>query len=64
MDKYISIQEAVKECEERYGSVTNVTIIEWTKRYCLGIKLGGRWKIDKERFKRFLKEGTYINKEN
>ena len=42
-----------------YGKVSKVTIIDWCKKYSLGIKVGGRWKVDKEKFERFLREGTY-----
>lgn len=57
---YITPAEAARLHEQAgYGSVGKFTVIQWIKQFRLGLKIGGRWKMDKAKFEKFLKEGTY-----
>lgn len=57
--------EAARELHEKagYGKIGKFTVIDWCKKYGLGIKIGGRWKVNGRKFERFLKEGTYNDEE-
>jgi len=58
--EYITPAEAVKLYEEKgYGWVGKFTIVDWCKRYDIGLKIGGRWKVDKQKFEQMLIGGTY-----
>ena len=58
--EYITPTEAVALHEEKgYGQVGKFTIVDWCKRYDIGLKIGGRWKIDKQKFEQMLAGGTY-----
>ena len=60
MTEYITPNDAMQLHEQAgFGKVGKFTIIDWCKKYKLGIKIGGRWKVNKKRFERFLKEGTH-----
>jgi hypothetical protein len=48
--KYISVEDALKICEERFdNAVTKVTMYNWCAQYGIGMKIFGRWKVDKEK---------------
>lgn len=58
--EYITPAKAVALHEEKgYGQVGKFTIVDWCKRYGIGLKIGGRWKIDKQKFEQMLAGGTY-----
>lgn len=46
---YLKPREAADEAE-----VTTVTIRAWCRRYGIGRRVGGRWRIDPERFRQVL----------
>jgi hypothetical protein len=50
LEDYISVPEA-----EKITGVSNVTIIEWCKKYRIGIKVGGRWRVDIDKLALLLK---------
>ena len=53
--EYISTSEAKQILDKSgLGKVTTTTMIIWTKKYILGKKIGGRWKIDAEKFASFI----------
>ena len=57
--EYIDVNAAMKLVfQAGYGNVSRVTLHKWLRDYALGKKIGGRWKVDKARFKRFLEKGT------
>lgn len=37
------------------AAVSLPTIIKWCRKYKIGIKVGGSWRIDPEKLERFLK---------
>ena len=54
---YIGTTEAKELIKDRFplnSLPTLPTIITWIKKYNLGFKFGGRWKINKELFMEFL----------
>ena len=53
MNNYISTKEAAEQAE-----VTEPTMINWCRRYGIGIKVGGRWRVDPVQLKRMLEEGV------
>jgi hypothetical protein len=54
--KYITAKEAiVLHRKSGYGNISKVSIYGWAKKYGLGIKIAGRWKIDQEKFENFLR---------
>ena len=56
--EYIAPAEAVAMHEEKgYGHIGKFTVVDWCRRYGLGLKIGGRWKVDKEKFERMLTGG-------
>jgi len=58
--KYITPSEAIAlHRKSGHGDVHYFTVLAWIEKYDLGFKLGGRWKIDLDAFKKFLKEGTH-----
>ena len=58
--EFITPQQAIEIYRESgYGTISVFSIIEWVKKYGLGVKVGGRWKIDKKQFTSFLERGTY-----
>jgi len=58
--EYLTPAEAVALYEEKgYGQVGKFTIVDWCKRYNIGLKIGGRWKIDRQKFEQMLIGGTY-----
>lgn len=59
LNPYIGTSKAMSILRKQgYGKITRTTIIHWVKKYNLGIKVGGIWKIDEKKFEKFLKEGT------
>ena len=40
------------------GKPSRPTITSWVQKYDLGTKVGGRWHIDEQLFKGFLKHGN------
>lgn len=61
MKKWLTPKEAAKTANR-----SAMTIINWLKnpRYDIGIKVGGRWQIDREKFNRMLAEGNLDETEN
>ena len=62
---YIDTVEAREMVKEKFlldKSPTLPTIISWIKEYDLGYKFVGRWKIDKEKFMKFLIDSDKIKK--
>jgi len=58
--KFITPAEAAEvHFNAGHGTVHYFTILEWIKKYGLGIKVGGRWRVDAEKFDKFLRTGTY-----
>lgn len=57
-------EAAILHKEMGYGYKSYFAIVEWVKRYGLGVKVGGRWKVDKEKFINFLEKGTYEGDNN
>jgi len=56
---YITIPEAVKLYKQSgFRTVVETTMRNWAKRYGFGLKLGGKWWIDKEKFEQFLQKGN------
>lgn len=56
--EYITPAEAVIMHEEKgYGHIGKFTVVDWCKRYSLGLKVGGRWKVDKQKFEQMLTGG-------
>jgi hypothetical protein len=60
MDKkeiiYITPQEAIDMIfQVGFGRPTVATIHNWSRKYKIGIKVGGQWRIDKEKLENFLK---------
>ena len=51
-DNYISMPEALEIYEHK---ITKWTMIAWCKKYGIGIKVGGRWKIDPDKLALLLK---------
>jgi len=39
------------------GKPSRPTIASWLVKYDLGVKVGGQWRIDEQRFKEFLRSG-------
>ena len=63
MVETIDVTSAVDLVRSTVGfDVTRVTIITWVKKYGLGKKLGGRFRIDKIKLMDFLK-GVDIDSE-
>jgi hypothetical protein len=57
--KWITTTEAIKIAKETGHIVTLPTMIAWIGRYPnLGLKIGGRWKINKDALIFYLIEGT------
>jgi hypothetical protein len=55
-DDYINTQEALKRIGElRVYTPSLPTLIEWIKKYDLGHKVGGRWRVNKEKLDKFMK---------
>jgi hypothetical protein len=52
MSEYISTKEAAVQAE-----VTEPTMINWCRRYGIGIKVGGRWRVNPLQLKKMLEEG-------
>jgi hypothetical protein len=56
---WITTTEALKIAKEIGHPITLPTIIAWIARYPnLGLKIGGRWKINKDALIFYLIEGT------
>ena len=54
-EEYITPAQAVEIYEEKgYGRVGKFTIVDWCSRYGIGLKIGGRWKIDPKKFEQLL----------
>lgn len=52
MKNFLTVPEAAEK-----ASVCQATIRAWIEQYGIGIKVGGRWRIPKEEFDKFL-DGT------
>jgi len=55
---YIDTNEATIIIEEAGITVSLPTLIKWIDNYGLGNKLGGRWRINKNKLIEMLKEGN------
>lgn len=51
---YITVSEAMK-----LADVHRCTIISWCRKFGLGVKIGGRWRVNKEDLLCFL-NGTEV----
>ena len=59
---YITVDEAMELHKKAgFGIVVTSTMRTWLKKYGFGLKIGGRWKVDKKKFERFLAKGTYCD---
>lgn len=53
--KTISTDEALGIVIDReLGTITKTTLISWVRKNKLGKKVGGRWRINEERFFKYL----------
>lgn len=53
--KTISTEEAINTfTENELGTVTKPTIITWIRKFKLGKKIGGRWRISEEKYLKFI----------
>ena len=50
----INTNKALKIAKDYDLSCTLPSLITWIEKYNLGYKVGGRWYIDKAKFKKFL----------
>lgn len=61
-DNLISLPEALEIYEHK---ISKWTMVRWAKKYKIGIKVGGRWKIDPDKLalliKGQLKQPVVIN---
>ena len=58
-EEFITTAEAVEMHEARgFGPVGKFTIIYWCKQYGIGLKIGGRWKVDRQKLEKLLSGGT------
>jgi hypothetical protein len=55
--KYIGTPEALRIASEKGYTITLMTMITWIKKYKLGEKFFGNYKIEKERLLKLLKDG-------
>ncbi len=53
----IKTKDALEILEEKGNPIVKATLINWIKKYHLGIKIGGQWRIDKEKFENFIENG-------
>lgn len=51
----ITTTEAMVVAADHGHTVTRVTMINWIKRRGIGVKVGGRWFVDKVKLLEFLK---------
>ena len=58
LEDTISVPEA-----EKLTGVSNVTIIDWCRKYKIGIKVGGRWRVSTDKLTLLLK-GNLKSKNN
>lgn len=61
--KYIDTNTALKIIEQRFGPITRPTLILWCIKYDLGLKLAGRWKVDRIKLNTFLSEAANVKDE-
>lgn len=53
--KTISTDEALGVViDKELGTITKTTLISWISKYKLGKKVGGRWRINEQKFFKFL----------
>jgi len=50
LEDYITIPEA-----EKLTGISNVTLITYCRKYKIGIKVGGRWKVNPDKLALLLK---------
>lgn len=43
----------------RRAQVSRTTAISWCKKYNIGIKIGGRWRVDPDKFEELMKGTPY-----
>lgn len=54
--KFLSVNEAIAYIEELgYGPITGQTIREWCNNRGIGLKFGGRWKVNKKKLDKLMK---------
>src|SRR5574341_1431240 len=53
--KTISTEEAMQILKDsELGTITKATLVNWIRKYRLGRKVGGRWRIDEDKFLKHL----------
>ena len=58
--KFVTIKEATEIVGGHGPPITTMTMINWTKRYGLGHKVGGRWQVDETKLREFLSKHSKI----
>ena len=59
MKKFLSTAEAHIAIETELGdTISYPTLIDWIRKYEIGYKIGGRWRVDRIKLKSFLKGGN------
>lgn len=56
------LKEAILVLSKNSIQTNKVTFTKWIKNYNLGEKVGGKWIIDPEVLKNFMKENFHIGK--
>ena len=56
--KYIDTKESLKIIEGMGSPVSLPTLINWIQNYKIGKKVGGRWKVDKQKLIKMLDKGN------
>ena len=55
----ITISQATELYNSKFcNKLQRFTLINWFKKYNLGIKIGGRWHVKRDKFIEFLNKGT------
>ena len=53
---YITTREARRIIQVTGFHISLTSLIEWCNKHNLGVKIGGRWYVDKDKLNRFLKK--------
>lgn len=51
---WIDTNEAMELASQNGAPISRQTVINWVSEYDLGRKIGGRWRVDKNRLMNFL----------
>jgi hypothetical protein len=54
----IETGEAMEIVERMFRPISLPTLIKWSEKYRLGLKIGGRWFIDRKLLIEFLTKGS------